>query len=108
MTERFPDCCRSLYLDLGFSLIEPGTPQGVKLGLRSKDWHSDTFLARQGDLVILPLLRAHTPGRGSFPKLLAHLDARRLQVAIFMPTGRFRDYLERTGWRMAGGDLWVR
>ena len=108
LNAQFPTLCRSLYLDNGFTLVEPGTPHGVKLGLRLKDWHPDTFIARKDDLAMLPLLRARKPGSGSFTKLLIHLDARGLAVVISLPTGRFRDYLERTGWHMVHDHLWMR
>jgi len=112
MTERFPIWCRSLYLDMGFTLVEPGTSVGVKFGFRLKDWLPDSFIARQGNMVILPLLTARHPGTGTFSRLLAHLDRRGMGVAISSPTGRFQGYLERHGWRPLGGsamgELWMR
>lgn len=104
----FPQSSRAHFLAMGFRLVEPGTPHGVKLGLRSKDWLPDSFIARKENLVILPLLTARKPGTGSFSRLLAHLDARLIEVAVSHPTGRFRDYLERKGWRPVGADLWMR
>lgn len=93
MTERFPIWCRSLYLDMGFTLVEPGTSVGVKFGFRLKDWLPDSFIARQGNMVILPLLTARHPGTGTFSRLLAHRAAAEwpptmtLQVAL-KPAGR--------------------
>src|SRR5262245_8373474 len=109
---RFPQYSRGIFLEHGFTLIEPGTPKGIKLGLRLKDWHPDSFIARKGALVILPLLRAATPGSGAFGRLVDHLDRRGLGVTVSAPTGRFRHHLERTGWAEIGqspfGGLWIR
>lgn len=106
---RFPQMAREIYQEEGYRIIEPGV-DGAPYGLHMVDWHPDTFIAKKGRRVEIPLLSARMPGTGAFPRLIEKLAELDLIVRVVAPLGYFRDHLERQGWAIeefsSHGEVW--
>jgi hypothetical protein len=78
-------------------LIEPDSPLALEFGFSSDRWAG--YLWRDGDCILLSLVIARQPGRGSLSRLIRAVEARGYRVAIPTPLWRMRAILEHWGWQ---------
>lgn len=89
---------RTRYRDAGWLVIDPGTPSGVRMEFKTRDWHESSFLAVSGTVVEVPLLWAKQPHSGAFRRLRRALESKGWRVRIVAPMGQFAEFLSREGY----------
>ncbi|HTE35740.1 MAG TPA: hypothetical protein VK630_04275 [Reyranella sp.] len=85
----------------GWTIIEPGTPAGARIGFNSRDWKAESFLAVRGDEIQISLISAKCPGRGAFSRLLARIESAGRVVRVVSPLPVMQTILIRKGFTSA-------
>jgi len=81
----FPNQFRRDLAASGFTIIEPNGETFPSFSLRH--WFMDSFLARKGDKVYVPLVHARRPQHGAFSKLVHDIEGAGLMMAVIAPLG---------------------
>lgn len=85
---------RDLELD-GMTIIEPDGKTFASFSL--KHWHMQSFLARRGDCIYVPLILARKPQHGALSRLLNEIEGQSLRVAVIAPLGILTTILRNWG-----------
>ena len=88
----FPNSFRRDMAADGYHIIEPDGRTFRSFNLRN--WFMDSFLARKGDTIYVPLVHARKPQHGSFSKLIHDIEAASLTVAVIAPLGSMTTILQ--------------
>jgi len=81
----FPNAFRRDMAAEGYSIIEPDGRVFQSFNLRN--WFMDSFVARKGDKVYVPLVHARKPQHGAFSKLVHDIEDAGLTMAVIAPLG---------------------
>ena len=81
----FPNAFRRDLVAANMTIIEPG--DGTFESFNLKNWFMDSFLARKGDKLYVPLIHARHPRHGALGKLCAELWGKGLTIAVIAPMG---------------------
>lgn len=108
----FPNQIRRDLADEGFTIIEPDGRTFRSFSLRH--WFMDSFLARKGDTIYIPLIHARKPHHGAFSRLVHDIEVDAgLDIAVIAPLGPMETILANWGYEskreyICGGveDVW--
>lgn len=93
----FPNQFRRDLAADGFSIIEPDGHAFPSFSLRN--WFMDSFLARKGERVYVPLIHARKPQHGAFSKLVHDIEVNAgLEMAVIAPLGPMETILANWGY----------
>jgi hypothetical protein len=82
----FPNQFRRDLADEGFQIIEPDGATFPSFSLHN--WFMDSFLARKGERIYVPLVHARKPQHGAFSKLVHDIEVNAgLEMAVIAPLG---------------------
>src|SRR6185312_1049379 len=88
----FPNSFRRDMAADGYEIIEPDGRMFQSFSLRN--WFMESFLARKGETIYVPLVHARKPQHGSFSRLVCDIEGGGLTLAVIAPLGPMTTILQ--------------